>query len=154
MDTSRTVNDDWAAGYDDEEMKSALRQGTYADLNLYLLSDFADSGLLGYCNFPTYISSGDNVVVKDGCVVASGTLPGGDLDPYNEGGTSTHEVGHWFGLLHVFQGESCSGNGDYVSDTPQQKIATKGCPTSQDSCPDVAGLDDVHNPMDYSTDEW
>lgn len=129
---------------------------TDADLNLYFLSGFFEAAdLIGYCNFPTSISEDDHsIFTADGCTIATGTLPGGDLPPYNEGGTTTHEVGHWFGLLHVFQGESCSGSGDFVLDTPQQKNATKGCPTSQDSCPDVTGSDSIHNFMDYSTDAW
>ena len=61
-------------------------------------------------------------------------------------------MGHWFGLFHVFQGQSCSGAGDSVSDTPIQRVATSGCPSTQDSCPAVAGLDSINNYMDYSDD--
>lgn len=150
-------DDDWATGVDELEMKTAVRQGTYADLNIYYVSDLFETtgSLLGYCNFPGSTSADSSIVILDGCVVDTGTLPGGSLAPYNVGSTSTHEVGHWFGLFHVFQGESCSGSGDLVSDTPQQAVVTRGgCPTSQDSCQDLEGLDNIYNYMDYSLDGW
>ncbi|KAI5364064.1 Putative peptidase M43, pregnancy-associated plasma-A [Septoria linicola] len=150
-----TVQEDWAqasAGSDAEtEMKQALHMGSYADLNLYFLSDLGD-GLLGFCYFPTENPS-PSMRVLDGCINLADSLPGGEAENYNLGLTAVHEVGHWFGLYHVFDGNKCTGNGDFVSDTPMQSEATFGCPTRQDSCPEQEGQDAVHNYMDYSYDQ-
>lgn len=75
---------------------------------------------------------------------------------YNLGGTAVHEVGHWFGLLHTFEGLSClpGDPGDYIDDTPQEGTETAGCPAKKDSCPQIGGGDPVWNFMDYSSDEW
>lgn len=149
-----TVNDDWATGLYDDEMKTILRQGTYADLNLYFLTDLADN-ILGICPFPEEsVTTTSTAFLMDGCKILAGSMPGGNVQNYDMGHSATHEVGHWFGLLHTFQGESCTGLGDGVDDTPPQESATRGCPANKDSCPDQAGLDSVHNFMDYSDDDW
>ncbi|KAI4111014.1 MAG: hypothetical protein LQ345_006899 [Seirophora villosa] len=146
-----TVNDRWATGNYDTEMKPKLRKGTYQDLNVYFLSDLG-GGLLGICNFPQNVSPGTANFYRDGCNVLAQSVPGGTVANYNLGGTATHEIGHWFGLFHVFQGSSCNGQGDSVGDTPLQSTPTNGCPASKDSCPRAAGLDSIHNYMDYSYD--
>ena len=139
-DTTFTVDPTWASGEDDLGMKTALRQGSYADLNMYYLSDLTPS-LLGFCYFPTEITEGSDDFFLDGCVVTAESMPGGAIDEFNLGATATHEIGHYLGLFHVFQGQSCTGDGDFVLDTPQQSTATNGCPTNKDSCPNAPGLD-------------
>lgn len=142
-----TVNDEYAKGKPDTFMpaKRKLRKGSYRDLNLYFVSNLYKN-LLGYCYFPTgNAPRGSDNFIRDGCVILADTIPGGSASPYNFGGTATHETGHWFGLLHVFQDENCASRGDLVGDTPRQKTATRGCPSGKDSCPGRSGLDSIHN---------
>ena len=157
VNTSFTTNDAWAVadGAAMDELKVALRAGTYRDLNLYFHTDLT-GGILGTCTLPSKVPAGaaPSIYVSDGCNVAAGTMPGGNIGGYSQGGTSVHETGHWLGLLHTFEGYSCDGDGDLISDTPAQSESTDGCPTkpAKDSCPDKAGVDAIHNYMDYSTD--
>jgi hypothetical protein len=157
INTSWTVNDAWGigAGKDMHNMKAALRQGTYATHNIYFMTNLTGN-ILGTCTMPTNISAGDpKSYIDDGCCVNAGTMPGGPIYGYNEGMTAVHETGHWLGLFHVFENYSCTGDGDFIADTPMQSVSTNGCPVGQppqDSCPQEPGYDSIHNVMDYSDD--
>ncbi|KAJ0359154.1 hypothetical protein COL154_008564 [Colletotrichum chrysophilum] len=145
-----TVNSNWAADRAEVAMKTALRKGTYADLNVYFV---ASSRYLGYARFPQTITPGSADFNRDGVVILSTTVPGGSYEEYSLGHTATHEIGHWLGLFHTFQGYACSGDGDSVDDTPYEAEESYGCQIGRDTCPNSAGTDSVTNYMNYSDDE-
>ena len=177
--TTRTENYDWynnAAPCTDQQtaMKQALGKGEANALNIYTVGFNNDRarGLLGYATFPANYESNPE---DDGVVLHFSTLPGGTLEPYNEGQTLTHEAGHWVGLYHTFQG-GCEGEGDHVDDTPAEAEPGNGhlsdnCDVDRDTCPNDPGNDReqtspsslnfvshsilslaVQNYMDYSDD--
>ncbi|WEW56936.1 hypothetical protein PRK78_002395 [Emydomyces testavorans] len=147
--TTRTFNSNWATGGNELEMKYALRQGTYADLNIYFLKQFKEI-VYANCPFPSNYGRGTPNYVKDGCMIPSSTVPGGSNARFNLGLTTVHEIGHYMGVYHTFQGRCSSTLGDRVSDTPAQLDGSTGCPEGRDSCPDEPGLDPIHNYMDTS----
>ncbi|MFH1320450.1 MAG: M43 family zinc metalloprotease, partial [Bacteroidota bacterium] len=104
-------------------------------------------GLLGYAQFPGGNAATDGVVAH---YLAFGTI-GTASPPYHKGRTSTHEIGHWLGLYHVWgdDGGACTGS-DFVGDTPNQGDNYYGCPSyPQTSC---SSSDMFMNYMDYVDD--
>ncbi|MBL7931266.1 MAG: zinc-dependent metalloprotease [Bacteroidia bacterium] len=123
-------------------------------LNVYVPQSVkkADGSYIGgYAYLPGSLPPGDQ---RDAIVVSGNLLKNGENLFYGKE-TLTHELGHWFGLLHVFGYVNeaqidCYGD-DYVSDTPP----TRGfyeCPVSQKDyqfCqPGVS--ENFQNFMDYS----
>ncbi|KAG8425823.1 hypothetical protein J3459_009655 [Metarhizium acridum] len=135
-----------------------MKKGSYKDLSLYHLKapqGSANNG--GYCCFPVQgATPGSDSFIRDGRVMQFGSMPGGSLGANNQGKLTVHEVGHWFGLFHTFQGEcETYSGGDLVNDTPAH-VAPRSqsdyqCPAGSDidTCPSLPGLDPLHNFMSY-----
>jgi Pregnancy-associated plasma protein-A len=105
--------------------------------------------LLGYAQFPGGPASTDGVVILN---VAFGTT-GSAVSPFNLGRTTTHEVGHWFNLRHIWgDTEDCTGT-DHVDDTPNQQFPNRDKPAfPKPSCGNGPNGDMFMNYMDYVDD--
>lgn len=135
------------------KMKRALHEGDAETLNIYT-ADLA-GGLLGWAYMPWDFNGPEGQVLPryfDGVVLDYRTLPGGAYGEfYGQGDTGVHEVGHWMGLFHTFDG-GCGPEGDLVADTPAEAIPAFECEVGRDTCPDDPGTDPVKNFMDYTYD--
>ena len=149
--TDRTNNRNWfnmtPQTSRETQAKNALAISPATRLNIYTCKP--GQSLLGWAYYPNAFPETDK---RHGIVIHYGSLPGGYLSAYNQGETATHEVGHYLGLYHTFQG-GCAAPGDYVDDTPAEASAYTGnqCSLQRDTCPG-GGLDPITNYMDYSYD--
>ena len=107
-------------------------------------------GLLGYAQFPGGPAKTDGVVVLHSAFGTTGTL----VPSFNLGRTTTHEIGHWLNLRHIWgDTEDCSGS-DLVADTPNAAGPNFGTPTFPHvSCSNGPNGDMFMNYMDYVDDK-
>ncbi len=152
--------------------------GSY--LNIWCGNDASGQGILGYAQFP-----GTGSVADDGVFLnyqSFGIGACSNIPIYNKGRTGGHEVGHYFGLFHIWGddggcaaddfrpmssvGSTCvlpaslanpPGQGNTaadIGDTPNQAGATTNCPTgvATDACSPAAPGKMYQNYMDYTAD--
>jgi hypothetical protein len=158
--------DEWS----DEEADGLLKAETQWDptkyLNIWTVKFSAETDLLGYAQFPSNSSLGGIDPIggdanTDGIVInyyAFGTDSENNgsfelRENFDLGRTSTHEIGHYLGLRHIWgDDEKCTGNndtsGDFVTDTPDSNTENRNC-IAKVRC---TGLDMIENYMDYTDD--
>ena len=107
-------------------------------LNIWVTDEnIASNGLLGYATFPTLSNLtglGGNLASYAGTNISDGLwcyaqafgssiiYPAGTYyQNYAFGRTSTHEIGHWLGLRHIWGDANCAT--DYCDDTPPAKTS-------------------------------
>lgn len=128
-------------------------------LNIWVVRTIASDGTqgaitLGYSSLPGFGGGGNDGVVVRADVV--GTIGNVNQQIGGTGRTLTHEIGHYLGELHTFQG-GCNGSffGEQCDDTPPAADANFGCDTTVNSCtndnPDLPDM--IENYMDYANDE-
>ncbi|MCO5237686.1 MAG: T9SS type A sorting domain-containing protein [Chitinophagaceae bacterium] len=137
----------------DDKMKFAASGGSEPWDSRYYLNIWVcnlSEGLLGYSTFPGAVPEKDGVVIRTdvfGTIGKNGTV-------YNKGRTTTHEIGHWLNLKHLWGDADCGDDG--VDDTPPQKTYNSGCPSfpriSSNSCNPAPSGDMFMNFMDFSDD--
>jgi hypothetical protein len=139
---------------DDDAVKASATGGiepwdTKRYLNIWVCTLGGD--LLGYAQFPGGPPATDGVVILNTAFGTNGTAAA----PFNLGRTTTHEVGHYLNLSHIW-GEAriptCTDS-DFVADTPNQFVPNKGKPTFPHvSCNNAPDGDMFMNYMDYVDD--
>ena len=131
-------------------------------LNIWVMK--SDGRTIGYSGFPydsKLIGLGATTQdildqsVFDGVIADYryfGTCCGITGTTYNFGRTTTHEVGHYLGLLHPNGDENCGT--DYCDDTPQIESLNNStsCPVLTSTCGGVKRINMIENYMDYSPD--
>lgn len=115
-----------------------LRQGKPTTLELYYVRQI--KAPFGSASGVTLDYAGEGI---DGCAVTFRSMQ-------RRPTALPHEVGHWLGLIHTFEG-GCEGPNDFVDDTPPEANGAHGCFEGRRSCPDQNkdGFDPVHNFMTY-----
>ena len=138
---------------DDDTMKSSATGGvnpwpTKKYLNIWVCT--LSGGLLGYAQFPGGPAATDGVVILNTAFGTKGTA----AVPFNLGRTTTHEVGHWLNLRHIWgDTPDCSG-GDSVSDTPNAEGPNFNKPSfPRITCGNGPNGDMFMNYMDYVDDD-
>ncbi|KAK7523286.1 hypothetical protein IWZ03DRAFT_427664 [Phyllosticta citriasiana] len=142
----------WANGVGFEDMTRKLRVGGYDVLNIYIkrmVDSQATGKIAGYSKFPNGRRApwDDLFFYEDGVLIATFALPTKDypggvgLSGFNWGTVAIHEVGHWFGLWHIFE-DGCDPDlkwgGDKIADTTPQEYFHGVCypeGSKIDTCP-------------------
>ncbi len=119
---------------DDLALKDLIRWDPYSYINIWVVREICSNslgcGVAGYAYFPSaHGGPHDGIVVEAGYMGSS---------PANTS-VLIHEMGHYLGLYHTFQGgctnDDCLTDGDRICDTPPDNTTTPvPCGTAVNSC--------------------
>ncbi len=148
-------------------IESFIKEATQFDpesyINIWVLdmqSSDGDGVVLGYSQLPSMsglpgVADNAGLAETDGVAIApftvgSSTYPNtSGLLEYGKGRSLTHELGHFFGLRHIWGDAGC-GTDDFCEDTPESDAANTGCSAGHVSC---GSVDMIENYMDYTDDD-
>jgi Cu/Zn superoxide dismutase len=146
-----TLCDDISNNYADPAQGGVALWDTRLYINVYVCE--IENGVAGFAHFPS-----EPPAPSDSVVIAWNQFANTDVS----GSTISHEMGHYLGLEHTFDDNTCiaANGGDNVADTPQtdedQLSAGSGCAgvdgkvaTDFQRC---GGVVMVENNMDYNSE--
>jgi hypothetical protein len=109
--------------------------------------------ILGYAQFPGTKTPATDGVVMSPQFFGSRNYSGNFYlqAPFDRGRTTTHEVGHYLNLRHIWGDGGCNVD-DGVSDTPVAGRSNGGCPGSNTNTCSGGQRDMFMNYMDYTDD--
>jgi len=159
-DGSVTDGIDWktttGAGYGGTGVNAQVAADAWNNkmyMNIYIVADLYNDGVnnnSGVCWYPNVSMTNANTAR----LVYNGQYLGTNSTNAEFRGVLTHEAGHFLNLAHTFDGNSCTGAGDNVSDTPSHTSTSLSChpaPAKTSNLPQECGhLVMTENFMDYN----
>ena len=144
------TNEEWDI-YQSTELKSLSYWPAEDYMNIWV-TPFANR-FLGFAQFPVSnlpgLSQSSENRLTDGVVIETTYFGNNNtIAPESLGRTTTHEVGHFLGLRHIWGDGPCNVD-DFCADTPLSDGSNFGCPVDKISC---GSIDMVQNYMDLTND--
>ena len=154
----------WSRDFIDNTIKATTIWDPNYYLNIWLVPNIggSTSSILGYATFPG-MTGLDGMPVEPGDILNDGFVCKTSFFGNAGGGrTSTHEIGHWLGLRHIWGDNGRCNGDDFCNDTPKARGGTAtppganyGCPTFPlypNQCENNPNGDMFMNFMDYTDD--
>ncbi|MFN0189627.1 MAG: M43 family zinc metalloprotease [Bacteroidia bacterium] len=132
---------------DDIALKDLTRWDPTKYINIWLVNDINSTsvgpGVAGYANFPSSHGDPNDGIVNEAQWFGSST---------NNSKIHIHEMGHYLGLYHTFEGgcanSNCLLNGDRVCDTPPDASTSwVTCPGTINTCSTDENDTSANNPF-------
>jgi len=133
---------------DDQNVKNINRWDPTSYVNIWIVNDVhegTDPSVAGYAYLPNVLSVEPN---RDGIIMESEYFGSSEA----KSSVIIHEIGHYLGLLHTFEGgctnNDCSIDGDGICDTPPVYFDnTYSCTINKNSCTTDADDKSLNNPF-------